>query len=142
MPTLLGGDVGGDDAASGADGGSNTAEDTTSKPYRRRRLGFDRHKAGDKNKISREKQKEEKNREKLVRNEELHQLLGDPFESLDWVQKKHFGVHFFLKFVSTKPDCTRIEAAEYSASIIGVAARTVLTWVVDFEEQKSLGRHK
>ena len=126
------------EVSSEGEAGEVVGEGKQKKKRRRKKLHRSLHKKGGKD-PAREKAAEARQQEKEEDVKSLISALGDPFDNMDWTQKKHMGLHFFLQFLSENPRATRSEAAEYSSSIIGVAASTVLHWVIEFSDCKTLG---
>ena len=62
--------------------------------------------------------------------------LGDPWDTISFLDKKRFGLHYYHTSIAANPYYGfHTEALMYAADMVRVCPRTILGWVAEFEEE-------
>ena len=94
----------------------------------------------DKNKMQRDKQKEDKHGKIKLEHENLKELLGNPMDDFDLETTKKLVIHFYLKLWDQFE--RNIDLEETVASLAEVSISSVYRWVSDFKTTLSISESK
>ena len=90
-------------------------------------------KGGYKDKVLKAKVEEKKEEKRHFATEALDRL-GQPWDTISFVEKKKFGLHYYYSFIQSNPKYWSHSAGlQYAADMVQVTPRTILAWVTEFE---------